>query len=82
LHDGDSDTRQKLGQILGLHLQFGFLTEMGLAFLLDDFLVGSGSRYCQPLGQEKIARITRSDFYYLAAGSQLVDVFSKNDFHG
>ena len=54
---------------------------MRLALLLHDLLVGVGGRHGQLLGQQEIAGVSGGDFHYLAAGAQLFDVFSENDFH-
>jgi hypothetical protein len=54
---------------------------VGLAFLLHNLLVGFGGPGGKPLGQKKIPGIPVGDLNDIAPVSQLVDVFSQDNFH-
>ena len=81
LGDDNRDAGHHLPQVLGFGPILGFLAQMRLPLLLDDLLVRVSRRHSQPLGQQKIARVTGGHIHHLAARSQFVDIFSQYDVH-
>src|SRR5262249_17644745 len=75
------NVRHQLRKTLSGTLDLSLAAHICLSLLLDNFFVPLTRRNSSTFWQDEISRVGVSDFHERSARADLVDVFSKNDFH-